>query len=403
MESAKLIALLARMLRDVGRAEELAQDALVSALEQWPRSGVPDRPGAWLTAAARNHALDELRHGKVAQRKHAELQGEAEARAGGTPLPEDGLDDDIGDDLLRLMFVACHPVLSTEARVALTLRLLGGLTTEEIARAFLVAEPTIAQRIVRAKRTLAKARVPFEIPRGEALAARLSSVLEVIYLVFIEGYAATAGDDWMRPALCEEALRLAHPHRARAAGTRCARAGRADGTAGVALRRAGGAERPADPAPRSVARLMGLAVDSPRTGGAGARRGTGRRARSLRAAGGRSGVPRARALPPIPTGHASLRSTMRSRSLRRPRSLTSIGPVAVSMAFGPAAALEIVEGLRDDPRLADYHLLPSVLGDLLQKVGRTEDARVEFTRAASLTRNARERSMLLERAATCMS
>ena len=316
IESARLIAGLARMVRDVGVAEELAQDALVAALEQWPAAGVPDNPGAWLMATAKHHAINHLRRGTLLARKHQELGHalDAEQESEGSETVEriiDGLDDDVGDDLLSLIFVACHPVLSREARVALTLRLLGGLTTDEIARAFLVGEPTIAQRIVRAKRTLAEARVPFEVPRGAERAPRLSSVLEVIYLIFNEGYSASAGDDHMRPALCEEALRLGRdPRRARARRAGGARAGRADGAARVARRRARRPVGRAGAAARSGPLALGSDPASPRTGGAGggAARAAPRpdrtscRRRSRRAT-------RARAPPTRPTGRASSRST----------------------------------------------------------------------------------------------
>ena len=404
MESAKIIALLARMLRDVGRAEELAHDALVSALEHWPRSGVPDRPGAWLMTAARNRALDELRHGKLVERMSLEFHGEAQAFASGSPLPEDGLDEVIGDDLLRLIFVACHPVLSTEARVALTLRLLGGLTTEEIARAFLVAEPTIAQRIVRAKRTLAEARVPFEIPRGEDLSARMSSVLEVIYLIFNEGYAATGGNDWLRPALCEEALRLGRILAELAPLV-------PDVHGLVALMELQSSRSAARVGPTGEPILL-LDQSRARWDWLLIRRGLAALERAA-ALGGALGpyalqaavaACHARALLPGDTDWFRIVALYDALAQLAPSPVVELNrAVAVSMAFGPAAALEIVTRLNDDPKLADYHLLPSVLGDLLQKVGRTEDARIEFTRAASLTRNARERVLLLERAAACSS
>src|SRR3989454_14875 len=322
IESAKVIAGLTRLTGDVGTAEDLAQDALVAALERWPESGVPDNPGAWLMATAKHRGIDALRRGKLLERKHVELGHELEARQ---ESPEGelaaALDDHVGDDLLSLMFTACHPVLSTEARTALTLRLLGGPTTDEIARAFLVPKAPIAQPIVRAKRTPAAARAPFEAPRGTALAARLSSVLEVIYLVFNEGYAATAGDDWMRPALCEDALRLG----------------------------------------RILAELVPEEPDWTR----------------------------------IVALYDGLAQLVPSPVVNLNRA------VALAMAFGPAAGLEVVDALTSEPALEGYHLLPAVRGDLLDKLGRFAEARAEFERAASLTRNARERTLLLERAAAC--
>ncbi len=403
IEAPRLIAGLARMLRDVGLAEELAQDALVAALERWPETGVPDNPGAWLMATAKRRAIDRLRRHKLLARKHEalgrelEIQQELEA-----PDRDAALDDHIGDDLLGLIFTACHPVLSTEARAALTLRLLGGLTTEEIARAFLVPEPTIAQRIVRAKRALAKARVPFEVPRGADLAARLSSVLEVVYLIFNEGYAATAGDDWMRPALCEEALRL----------------GRI--LAGLA---------PSEPEVHGLAALMEIQASrmGARTGPAGEpvllldqdrarwdqlliRRGLAALARA-EALGGAQGTYALQAA--IAACHARARTAAETdwpRIAALYEALARLAPspvvelnraVAVAMAFGPAAGLAVVDGLTAEPSLRGYHLLPSVRGDLLVKLGRHAEARAEFERAAALTRNARERKLLLERAAAC--
>src|SRR5207302_1828823 len=309
IESARLIAGLTRVVRDVGLAEELAQDALVRALEEWPRSGIPDNPGAWLMATAKNRGIDHLRHERMRAAKHEALghELEMEQHTNGARL-EAKADDEIGDDLLRLIFIACHPLLSTEARTALTLRLLAGLTTEEIARAFLVPEPTIAQRIVRAKRTLSDAHVPFEIPRGKELAGRLSSVLEVIYLVFNEGYSATAGEDWMRPALCEEALR--------------------------------------------IGRILAELYDE----------------------------------------HARI----------APSPVVELNrAVAVAMAYGPAAGLELANRLQAEGSLRSYHLLPSVRGDLLARLGRYQEARGEFERAATLTQNARESRLLLQRAAAC--
>jgi len=403
IESARLIAGLARVVRDVGLAEELAQDALVAALEQWPKTGVPNNPGAWLMAAAKHRAIDQLRRGKRVERKHEEVSHELEAQQQLTvPDLEAAIDDDVGDDLLRLMLTACHPVLSTEARVALTLRLLGGLTTEEIARAYLVPEPTVAQRIVRAKRTLAEARVPFEVPRGDELTARLSSVLQVIYLIFNEGYSATAGDDWMRPALCEDALRL-----------------------GRIL-----AELvPKEPEVHGLVALMELQASRSRarSGPSGEpilllhqnralwdhlliRRGLAalRRAEDL---GGSQGpyalqaaiaACHARARTPEATEWGSIAALYTVLAQVSPSPVVELNrAVALSMAFGPAAGLELVDALVSEGTLENYHLLPSVRGDLLVKLGRFEEARREFERAASLTRNVRERDLLLGRAAAC--
>ena len=405
IESARLIAGLTRIVRDVGVAEELAQDALVAALEQWPESGVPDNPGAWLTATAKHRAIDLFRRREMQLRKHEELGRELEIRQElSMPDPEASLDDDVGDDLLRLMFTACHPVLSSEARVALTLRLLGGLTTEEIARAFLVPEATVAQRIVRAKRTLADAAVPFELPRGPDRAARLSSVLEVIYLVFNEGYSATAGDDWMRPSLCEDALRLGRilqglvPNEPEVHGL----------TALMEIQ-----------ASRSHARLgpsgepvLLLDQDRSRWDQLLIHRGLGAlaRAEELRGAGGPYALQAA-----IAACHARARiatDTDWRRIAGLYDALAGVTPspvvelnraVAKSMAFGPAAGLEIVDALTAEGTLENYHFLPSVRGDLLFKLGRLDEARSEFERAASMTRNARERELLMRRAAECAS
>jgi RNA polymerase sigma factor (sigma-70 family) len=397
IESAKLIAGLARMVRDVGVAEELAQEALVAALETWPRSGVPDKPGAWLMATAKNRALDYFRRNKMLERKHDELLLEQEVYE---PDFAAAVDDDIGDDLLRLVFTACHPVLSTEARVALTLRLLGGLTTDEIARAFLVAEPTIAQRIVRAKRTLAEARVPFEAPPAEERAARLSSVLEVIYLVFNEGYAATGGDDWMRPALCEEALRLGRilaemlPHESEVHGL----VALMEIQASRLKARTGPSGEPILLADQDRARWDQLLI----------RRGLAALKRS-EAVGGALGPYALQAA--IAACHAQARTAAETdwaRIVALYDALVELVPspvvelnraVAVAMAFGPAAGLELVDALLSEPSLKNYHLLPGVRGDLLAKLGRVDEARAEFQRAASLTRNSRERKLLLERAA----
>lgn len=403
IESPRLIAALTRLVRDVGLAEELAQDALVTALEQWPSSGIPDNPGAWLMATARNRAIDQLRRGRMLARKHEtlghELEMEQETQ---TDRLESSAEDEIGDDLLRLIFIACHPVLSTEARTALTLRLLAGLTTEEIARAFLTPEPTIAQRIVRAKRTLSEAHVPFEIPRGQELAARLSSVLEVIYLVFNEGYSATKGEDWMRPALCEEALRLGRILAALA---------------------------PQEPEVHGLVALMEI------------------QASRIRARTGPSGEPvllmdQNRALWDRLLIHRGLLALARGAALTEKRGpyllqaaiaacharaatatdtdwvqitalydeLAALTPspvielnraVAVAMAYGPAAGLELADQLEEQGSLRSYHLLPSVRGDLLARLGRYQEASREFERAARLTQNAREAGLLRERAAAC--
>jgi RNA polymerase sigma factor (sigma-70 family) len=403
IESARLTAGLARITGDVGSAEDLAQDALVAALEQWPESGVPDNPGAWLMAVAKRRAIDLLRHRSLHDRKEAEAGRELDARLeGAVPDLDAALDDPVGDDLLRLVFVACHPVLATDARVALTLRLVGGLTTVEIARAFLVPEPTLAQRIVRAKRTLAEARVPFEVPRGADLAARLSSVLEVIYLIFNEGYAATAGDDWIRPALYEDALRL----------------GRI--VAGLA---------PAEPEVHGLVALMEIQASrlAARTGPSGApvllleqdrgrwdhlliRRGLAALERAERLDGALGpyalqaaiGACHARARTPGETDWTRIAALYDALAQLAPSPVVELNrAVAVAMAFGPAAGLELADALASEPLLERYHLLPSVRGDLLAKLGRLEEARREFERAAALTRNARERALLLDRAAAC--
>jgi RNA polymerase sigma-70 factor, ECF subfamily len=402
MESAKIIAKLARMLRDVGLAEELAQDALVTALEQWPVSGVPNNPGAWLMVTAKNRALDQLRRFKLLQRKHETIANDAELLLPTTPSPEEESDKDVGDDLLRLIFIACHPVLSTEARVALTLRLLGGLNTAEIARAFLVPEPTIGQRIVRAKRALTEAHVPFEMPRSEELATRLASVLEVIYLIFNEGYAATAGEEWMRPALCEEALRLGRilaelaPLEPEVHGL-------------IALMEIQASRAAARVGPSGQPILL-LDQDRGRWHQLLIRRGLTalERAESLGGALGPYALQAA-----VAACHARARSAGETdwvRIVALYDALAQLAPspvvdlnraVAVSMAFGPDAGLEIVDELNRDSRLSSYHLLPSVRGDLLEKLGRFEEARTEFTRAAGLAQNLRERALLLGRAASC--
>ncbi len=401
IESARLIAGLARIVRDVGLAEDLAQDALVAALEQWPTSGVPDNPGAWLMATAKHRAIDQLRRGKMLERKHEELAHLLEAQQeAAAPDLDAAIDDHIGDDLLRLVFMACHPVLSTEARVALTLRLLGGLTTEEIARAFLVPEPTVAQRIVRAKRTLAEARIPFEVPRGAALAERLSSVLEVIYLIFNEGYSATAGDDWMRPALCEDALRLGRilaelaPHEPEVHGL-------------VALMEIQASRLRARVGPSGEPVLL-LDQDRARWDQLLIRRGLAalERAEALGGALGPYALQaaiaacHARARAPTETDWARIVALYDALAQLAPSPVVELNrAVAVAMAFGPAAGLALVDALTSEPSLKSYHLLPSVRGDLLAKLGRFDEARAEFERAASLTRNARERQLLLDRAA----
>ncbi|HTB71796.1 MAG TPA: RNA polymerase sigma factor [Polyangiaceae bacterium] len=400
IESARLIAGLARMVRDVGLAEELAQDALVAALERWPESGVPDNPGAWLMTTAKNRALDVLRRGRTTERKHDELRHDIEAERGtSAPDAEAAADDDVGDDLLRLVFAACHPVLSTDARVALTLRLLGGLTTEEIARAFLVPVPTVAARIVRAKRTLAEARVPFEVPRGGALVERLSSVLEVVYLVFNEGYAATRGEDWMRPALCEDALRLGRilaelvPKEPEVHGL-------------VALMEIQASRSAARIGPGGQPVLL-LDQDRARWDQLLIRRGLAALDRAEELGGARGtyalqaaiAACHARARTPDDTNWARIVALYQVLAEVEPSPIVELNrAVAVGMAFGPAAGLALVDELSADPALQGYHLLPSVRGDLLFKVGRLEEARSEFERAAALTGNARERELLLERA-----
>jgi len=407
IESARIIGALARIVRDVGLAEELAQDALVAALEQWPGSGVPDNPGAWLMATAKHRALDHFRRSKLLERKHEELgrelNSQQESAVANFEAEFDAANEqNFGDDLLRLLFISCHPVLSTEARVALTLRLLGGLTTQEIARAFLVPEPTIAQRIVRAKRTLAEARVPFEVPRGAELAARLSSVLEVLYLIFNEGYSATAGEDWMRPALIEDALRL----------------GRI--LAGLA---------PDEPEVHGLIALMEIQASRThaRTNSAGEpillsdqdrtrwdhaliRHGLAELQQAERLNGARSPYAMQAAIAACHARAGSAAQTDWPRIASLYATLAQLTPspiielnraVAVSMAFGPQAGLDIVDLLRSDPALKSYHLLPAVRADLLKKLGRLFEAQSEFTRAASLAQNSRERTLLLNRAASC--
>jgi RNA polymerase sigma factor (sigma-70 family) len=401
IESPRLVAALTRVVRDVGLAEDLAQDALVAALERWPTTGVPDNPGAWLMATAKHRAIDLLRRSTRFEQKQAQLGRELEGRLEEAVRDlEASLDDHVGDDLLRLVFIACHPVLSTEARVALTLRLLGGLTTEEIARAFLIPAPTLAQRIVRAKRTLSEARVPFEVPRGADLEARLSSVLEVVYLIFNEGYSATAGDDWMRPALCEEALRLGRilaelaPQEPEVHGL-------------VALMEIQASRLRARSGPSGEPILL-LDQDRGRWDQILVRRGLAALERS-EALGDSFGCYTLQAA--IAACHARARTaddTDWPRIAALYDALAQLSPspvvelnraVALAMAFGPAAGLEVVDALTSEPSLKSYHLLPSVRGDLLQKLGRLDEARDEFERAASLTRNVRERALLKDRAA----
>ena len=402
IESAKVIASLTRLVGDVGLAEDLAQDALIAALEQWPESGVPNNPGAWLMAAAKRRGIDQLRRRSLLDRKHEQLGHELESKQEGVVAElDEALDDNVGDDLLRLVFMSCHPVLSTEARTALTLRLLGGLTTEEIARAFLASETTIQQRIVRAKRTLADAKVPFEVPRGAELTARLSSVLAVIYLIFNEGYSATGGDDWVRPGLCEDALRLGRilaelmPNEAEVHGL-------------VALMEIQASRLRARIGPSGEPVLL-LDQDRGRWDRLLIRRGLTalERAESLAESRGPYTVQAAIAACHARAGVASDTDWARIATLYEALATVTPSPivelnraVAVSMAFGPAAGLELVDRLVEEPSLQGYHLLPSVRGDLLAKLERHEEAQREFERAASLTRNARERELLLERAAT---
>lgn len=403
IESARLIAALTRTVRDVGLAEDLAQDALVAALKQWPESGVPDSPGAWLMAAAKHRAVDLIRRNDLLARKHEQLAYELEQQGSESGAAiEAALDDHVGDDLLGLVFISCHPVLSTEARVALTLRLLGGLTTEEIARAFLVPEPTVAQRIVRAKRTLREANVPFEVPRGAELTARLSSVLEVIYLVFNEGYSATAGDDWVRPALCEDALRLGRilaelvPKESEVHGL-------------VALMEIQASRLRARVGPAGEPVLL-LDQDRGRWDHILIHRGFAalERAAALDGAFGPYALQaaiaacHARARRAEETDWEQIAALYDALSQLAPSPVVELNrAVALSMAFGPAVGLEVVDELIAEPSLQGYHLLPSVRGDLLARLGRFEEACAEFKRAATLTRNAREQGLLLERATAC--
>jgi RNA polymerase sigma-70 factor (ECF subfamily) len=405
IESAKLIAGLARMVRDVGIAEDLAHDALVAALEQWPQSGVPDNPGAWLMTTAKRRAIDQLRRNQMLDRKHQQIGYELESNQERAVAELNAsLDDHIGDDLLRLVFVACHPVLSTEARVALTLRLLGGLTTDEIARAYLVPEPTIAQRIVRAKRTLAEECVPFEVPQGIDLAARLSSVLQVIYLIFNEGYSATTGDDWMRPALCEEALRMG-----RIVAELASHEPEVHGLVSLMEIQASRSRARIGPSGEPI-----LLFDQNRTHWDQLliRRGLKAldRAENL----GRERGPytlqaaiaacHARAQAPAETDWQRIAGLYAELLELSPSPVVELNrAVAVGMAFGPALGLGLVDRLAASGLLKNYHLLPSVRGDLLAKLKRFDEARGEFKHAASLTRNARERELLLERANNCHS
>jgi RNA polymerase sigma factor (sigma-70 family) len=400
IESARLIAGLARIVRDVGLAEELAQDALVAALERWPRSGVPDNPGAWLMATAKHRAIDLFRRKKLHERKHAELGRDLKTQQEiAMPNFDTATDDDIGDDLLRLIFTACHPVLSTEARVALTLRLLGGLTTPEIARAFLTSEPTVAQRIVRAKRTLTEARVTFEVPRGPDLGARLSSVLEVIYLIFNEGYSATAGEDWMRPALCEDALRLG-----RILAEIAPREPEVHGL--VALMEIQASRLHARVGPSGEPVLL-LDQDRSRWDHLLVRRGLAALERA-EALGGTLGpyavqaaiaACHARALTAAETDWKRIAALYDALAqLARSPVVELNRAVAVGMAFGPAVGLALADALAAEPSLNAYHLLPTVRGDFLFKLGRFPEAQAQFERAALLTQNARERQLLLRRA-----
>lgn len=402
IESARVIAGLTRIVRDVGVAEELAQDALVIALEKWPETGIPDNPGAWLMGTAKHRAIDYVRRGTLVDRKHEDLGREMAEKEMQVPDLAAAMDDTIGDDMLRLVFIACHPVLSTEARVALTLRLLGGLTTDEIARAYLGAEPTIAQRIVRAKRTLAEAQVPFEVPRGADFQARLSSVLQVVYLIFNEGYSASSGDDWMRPALCEEALRLGRilaelvPNEAEVHGL-------------VALMEIQASRTKARVGPAGEPILL-LDQDRSKWDQLLLHRGLAALTRAARVAANRGpyviqaeiAACHARARTGDETDWARIASLYGELAQIAPSPVVELNrAVAVSMASGPAEGLQVVDRLQNEPALRSYHLLPSVRGDLLKKLGRIQEARAEFERAASMTRNAREQQLLRERAREC--
>jgi RNA polymerase sigma factor (sigma-70 family) len=407
MESARVIAGLTRLTRDVGLAEDLAQEALVAALEQWPQSGVPDNPGAWLTATAKRRAIDLFRRNAVAERKHEELGRDLATLEQTVPDLASTLDDPIGDDLLRLVFISCHPVLSTESRAALTLRLLGGLTTDEIARAFLTLESTIAQRIVRAKRTLAEKRIPFEVPRGAELAARLSSVLEVIYLIFNEGYSATAGDDLIRPTLCEDALRLGRilaeltPKEAEVHGLVALMEIQASRTHA----RVGPTGEPVLLFDQNRAHWDQLLI---RRGLTAIERAHQNMTTQVNTARGpyllqaEIAACHARARTPSETDWQRIVSLYTELAQLTPSPVIELNrAVAVSMADGPQAGLDLVEALAAEPALTRYHLLPSVRADLLYKLGRRDEARTEFERAASLTQNTRERVLLLSRAASC--
>jgi RNA polymerase sigma-70 factor (ECF subfamily) len=414
IEAPRLIAGLTRIVRDIALAEDLAHDALVAALEQWPESGVPENPGAWLMATAKHRAIDHFRRNTRLERKHEELGRELGAKEMAMPDLDSALDDDIGDDLLRLVFISCHPVLSTEAQVALTLRLIGGLTTEEIARAFLVPEPTIAQRIVRAKRTLADKRVPFEVPRGPELAARLSSVLGVIYLIFNEGYSATAGDDWMRPALCEDALRLGRvlaglaPREPEVHGLvalmeiQASRSRARSGPSGEPIllfdqNRAHWDQLLIQRGLSALAIAERLSATNPDFEKMGTEQGPYTLQAEIAACHARARTPEATDWPRIVRLYSTLARVAPSPVVELNRA------VAVAMASGPAAGLELVDSLTSERSLENYHLLPSVRGDLLKKLDRFDEARAEFERAASLTQNARERALLLDRAQSCVA
>ena len=414
IEAPRLIAGLMRIVRDIALAEDLAHDALVAALEQWPESGVPENPGAWLMATAKHRAIDHFRRNTRLARKHEELGRELGAKEMAMPDLDSALDDDIGDDLLRLVFISCHPALSTEAQVALTLRLIGGLTTEEIARAFLVPEPTIAQRIVRAKRTLADKRVPFEVPRGSELAARLSSVLGVIYLIFNEGYSATAGDDWMRPALCEDALRLGRilaglaPQEPEVHGLgalmeiQASRSRARSGPSGEPIllfdqNRAHWDQLLIQRGLSALAIAERLSATNLGFEKMGTEQGPYTLQAEIAACHARARTPEATDWPRIVRLYSILARVAPSPVVELNRA------VAVAMAFGPAAGLELVDSLTSERTLQNYHLLPSVRGDLLKKLDRFDEARTEFERAASLTQNARERALLLGRAQSCVT
>ena len=400
-EAGKVTARLVRLVRDVGLAEEIAQDALVAALERWPVTGVPENPGAWLMATAKHRAIDELRKARLVQAKHELLAGEAERTT--TPSFEDDADDDVGDDLLRLVFVACHPVLARDAQVALTLRLLGGLSTGEIARAFLLPEPTIAQRIVRAKRTLAEKQIPFEVPRGDELTERLASVLDVVYLVFNEGYSATAGEDWMRPALCEDALRLGRVLADLVPAEQ-------DVHALLALMEIQVSRTAARTGPDGEPVLL-LEQDRSRWDRDAIARGLAAlvRAEELGSGGvtaylvqARIAACHARAVTADATDWPAIAALYAALGEIAPSPIVELNrAVALAMAFGPKAGLDLVDAISRDPALVNYHLLPSVRGDLLAKLGRLDEARADFERAARLTQNARERAFLLRRAALC--